>query len=468
MSLKYNIKTSKFHSSILLIIFFSAFSLTSKAQHTDTLSHIQPTTNFWKTEFVKKTTVPVILVGATALSWPHKELIREVRNRFIPTFRYHYDDYLQYAPAVTVAALNAMNVKGKHSPKRALVSYAFSMGIMGAMVNGIKYTAQVQRPDASARNSFPSGHTAMAFMNATLLHKEYGDYRHELYSIGGYAAATATALGRGLNNRHWLPDVLTGAALGIVSTELGYLVTDQIFKNRGMNAPLRNNPIPISNKPSFLEMHLGYAKAVSKDLSTVEPDELYARSGFNFGLEGAWFFSKYVGLGAELAFTSFPINSDRIVLDQELKDMSEGLYTQALGIKYLNVGPYFSYPLPNNWFITAKANAGISSGSSGNIILELNEKYETQLGRPELPYLRYKPRTTASWSAGMGIQKRIGRNTAVKLYASYFSSKHKFAIAGLEEIDDHGNYIYEPIPGNISKLNFNHVTIGLGLTAFIW
>lgn len=467
---KYKIESKNYKISLSLpIIACLLFQIvTVKAQYADSTIKSHPINSFWKSDFTRKTTIPVILLGATALTWPHKEVIREVRNRFIPTFRYHYDDYLQYAPAATVLALNAMNIKGKHTPKRALVSYAFSMGIMGVLVNGIKHTAQVQRPDASSKNSFPSGHTAMSFMNATVLHKEYGDYRHELFSVGGYAVATATALGRGLNNRHWVPDVLAGAAIGIVSTELGYLITDQIFKNRGMNAPLRNYPIPINNKPSFMEIHLGYANAVSKDLSALEGDELYAAQGFNVGLEGAYFLTKHFGVGAELAFTSFPVHSDRVVLDEELLEMSTGLYTQALGVKYLNIGPYFSYPLPNNWFVTAKVNAGLSSGSSGNIILELNEKYEKELGRPEIPYLRYKPQTAVSWSTGIGIQKRIGRNTAIKAYATYFNSTHKFTMDGLEEIDDNGNYIYERIPGNLSRLNFNHVTLGLGLTAFIW
>lgn len=40
---------------------------------------------------------------------------------------------------------------------------------MATSVNTIKYTAQVDRPDKSARNSFPSGHTAVAFMGAEFL-----------------------------------------------------------------------------------------------------------------------------------------------------------------------------------------------------------------------------------------------------------------------------------------------------------
>lgn len=459
--------TSKSYFIIILTTFISI--TTCSAQYADTLSTATAFKNpFWKSKFTEKAIVPAILFGATALTWPHKEEIREVRNRYIPTFRYHFDDYLQYAPGVTVLALNAMNVKGKHSPKRMLVSYGFSMGIMGLLVNGIKHGAGVQRPDGSSRNSFPSGHTAMAFTNATVLHKEYGTYRHPLYSVGGYTAATVTALGRGLNNRHWITDVLAGAGIGIASTELGYLLADQLFKNRGMNAPLRNNPVPISNKPSFLELHLGYAVATSDDLSIVNSDDLYVKTGFNFGVEGAWFPTKNIGIGGEFAFSSFPVGSDRIVPDPDLLEISDGIYTQPIGIRYFNIGPYFSLPLPNNWFITGKLNTGISYGSSGNVILNLNQKTAEEMSRPELPILRYKPKGAASWTAGVGLQKRIGRNTAIKLYTTYFNSAHEFDIDGLQDVDDNGKLIYERIPEGLSRLKFNHLTFGLGLTAFIW
>lgn len=52
-----------------------------------------------------------------------------------------------------------------HSP----VSHTDTAG-----VNGLKLTTGVLRPDATNYFSFPSGHTAAAFMAATLLYKEYG------------------------------------------------------------------------------------------------------------------------------------------------------------------------------------------------------------------------------------------------------------------------------------------------------
>ena len=87
------------------------------------------------------------------------------------------------------------------------------------------------RPDGSRYNSFPSGHTATAFMTATMLHQEYG-WRSPWFSIGGYTAAAITGVSRICNNRHWLSDVVAGAGIGIGAVHLGYYLTDLIFKEK--------------------------------------------------------------------------------------------------------------------------------------------------------------------------------------------------------------------------------------------
>lgn len=50
------------------------------------------------------------------------------------------------------------------------------------------------------------------------------------YSIGGYTLAGLTGVTRQLNNRHWIGDVLVGAGIGMISTDLGYFFSDLIFK----------------------------------------------------------------------------------------------------------------------------------------------------------------------------------------------------------------------------------------------
>lgn len=160
--------------------------------------------------------------------------IRALRNEAMPAFRWHYDDYLQYSPAAVMLGLKACGYEGRSSWGRMLVSDAFSAAIMAASVNGIKYSIRRLRPDGSTHNSFPSGHTATAFMTATMLHKEY-EWRSPWISIAGYTAAAVTGVSRIFNNRHWISDVMAGAAIGIGSVHLGYFITDKIFKDRHLS-----------------------------------------------------------------------------------------------------------------------------------------------------------------------------------------------------------------------------------------
>ena len=101
------------------------------------------------------------------------------------------------------------------------------------MVNSLKLACGVLRPDESNFFSFPSGHTATAFMTATLLYKEYG-FKSVWVGIVAYAAAIITGMTRILNNRHWMIDVIVGAALGILLTEMAYRMVKIIFKDRGL------------------------------------------------------------------------------------------------------------------------------------------------------------------------------------------------------------------------------------------
>ena len=194
--------------------------------------------------------VPLIISGVIVQSADDR--FRDMRNNYLPRVRFHTDDYLQYAPAALMLGLKAAGLPGRSSWGRMLVSDAFSTGIMAITINSLKYTCRVMRPDGSSRNSFPSGHTATAFMTATMLHKEYGLTHSPWYSIGGYAVATLTGLMRIANNKHYLSDVMVGAGVGILSAELGYWLADLIFTKRGMVSPEHMEPpFSVAYRPSF-------------------------------------------------------------------------------------------------------------------------------------------------------------------------------------------------------------------------
>ncbi len=175
---------------------------------------------------------PAALIAYGALSignggFPSSQYVKQQRDKYYPNFRTHIDDYLVYVPSVLPFALDAAGVKGRHNMKDKVALYVLSMGLNTAVVNILKYSVKTLRPDGSTANSFPSGHTAFAFGGAQFLHKEYG-YRSPWYSVAGYTMATTTGGLRILNNRHWFSDVVVGAGIAMLSTEVAYRVYPKI------------------------------------------------------------------------------------------------------------------------------------------------------------------------------------------------------------------------------------------------
>lgn len=140
-----------------------------------------------------------------------------------PLFVAHVDNYLQFAPAAALYALNFSGFKGKHNLFDATMLYVTANALMVGSTHFVKQGVGRLRPNGIGNNSFPSGHTASAFTAAEFLHQEY---KHVNPWIGyaGYFVATATGALRMYNNKHWFSDVVAGAGFGIASTKISYLV----------------------------------------------------------------------------------------------------------------------------------------------------------------------------------------------------------------------------------------------------
>lgn len=141
------------------------------------------------------------------------------------------DNFLQFAPIAEGLALHFAGYKAADGLGRSTWKLTKAELLMVGMVTVTKNATHSRRPDSGGNNSFPSGHTAQAFLAAAYLHSEYG-HHHPLVSITGYAMATTVGAMRVLNNRHWATDVLAGAGYGLLSWQLVNL-TDKgkFFKN---------------------------------------------------------------------------------------------------------------------------------------------------------------------------------------------------------------------------------------------
>ena len=170
--------------------------------------------------------MPLSLIAAGTLGFvePVRSSRFEVRdylNEWRGIHRVTVDDYLQYVPLASIYGLSLLGAEAKHNYVDRTLELTTSYIVLGAIVNGIKYTVREPRPDGSSNNSFPSGHTATTFMGAELVRIEYGE-EHPWFAVGAYAIATTVGVLRVYNERHWFTDVFAGAGIGILSARIGY------------------------------------------------------------------------------------------------------------------------------------------------------------------------------------------------------------------------------------------------------
>lgn len=180
--------------------------------------------------------VPAVLLGYSTFGVTNdnlKNLDLEITN-FVnpglqngvyesPTTIYTFEDIFQHAPFLSVYGLSAIGVKGKNNFKDKTVVLTTAYLIMGSTVTGLKNIVSIKRPDNILEDSYPSGHTANAFMGAEFLRQEYKD-TSGWYGVTSYLLASVTGVYRIYHNRHRFSEVLAGAGIGILSAKIAYWI----------------------------------------------------------------------------------------------------------------------------------------------------------------------------------------------------------------------------------------------------
>jgi len=132
-------------------------------------------------------------------------------NAFFAPGKYIGDTPEQIAGAIVTYAYG----RWRDQPK---VSH-FGMDLLQAQIlgeilfNPIKLATQRLRPDGSDHLSFPSGHATITFATATVIERHLG-WRKALLA---YGVATYVAASRLHDDKHWLSDVVFGAAVGTIA-----------------------------------------------------------------------------------------------------------------------------------------------------------------------------------------------------------------------------------------------------------
>ncbi len=199
-------------------------ALPESAAQTDPTHHVRPA------EWIVPGSAAVLSAVCVNAAWG-KRVRNEVREMVGADEKLHtkVDDYLQYAPMVVAYGTYFAGWKGQHKLLDRTILLAMSAATMTIAVNVSKRLFKEQRPDTGAKNSFPSGHTATAFMGAEFLWQEYRT-SHPWLGYTGYAMAALTGYLRMHNERHWINDVVAGAAVGMLSTKFAYWLYPKIFR----------------------------------------------------------------------------------------------------------------------------------------------------------------------------------------------------------------------------------------------
>ena len=117
--------------------------------------------------------------------------------------------FVQFGAALGTYAIGRM--AGKNEVSHLGADLFRAQVVTSVLTQGIKFAADRTRPDGSSY-SFPSGHTSSAFATAAVLQRHYGwKVGLPAYALAGYVGGSRLA-----ENRHYLSDVVFGAAIGII------------------------------------------------------------------------------------------------------------------------------------------------------------------------------------------------------------------------------------------------------------
>ncbi|MBB6611555.1 phosphatase PAP2 family protein [Pontibacter sp. Tf4] len=203
------------------------------AQETDTLRKYEKSrpdslkVPFYKSKLFKATIIPAVLIGygvstirdnGIYSSYDAREDILEA----YPNFDTWLDNPLLVAPYVELALVNLLQVKSNNDFVNTALVTLKAEAVMAALVFGLKEVTKLERPNGEDNKAMPSGHTAQAFLAASIVHTELR-HHSQWYGVGAYGIATSVAAMRMLKNKHWQSDVFVGAGIGILSSHLSYL-----------------------------------------------------------------------------------------------------------------------------------------------------------------------------------------------------------------------------------------------------
>lgn len=191
-----------------------------------------------KRKFWKGAIAPAALIGMGLYTlrdngfYSSHDARYDARKAF-PNFSSSADDYVFFIPVVGLYAFDYFSSQNRNHIGRQTLLLLSSGALMGGIVYPLKLSTNVSRPNDENDHSFPSGHTASAFVIAGVINQEFKG-KSPWISIGAYTIAGSTGVMRILNNAHWMSDVFAGAGIGLLSVHSVYFLHERFLKNKNV------------------------------------------------------------------------------------------------------------------------------------------------------------------------------------------------------------------------------------------
>lgn len=210
-----------------------------------------------------------------------------------------------------------------------------------------------------------------------------------------------------------------------------------------------------SKSPGFIGLTGGYC-SLSGNLVKNDYDDLKsgyaAKQGYNMGIEGAYYFHKYIGVGGVFSQSSFYTKGIQTMSDGFKEDFDVDSTTVSVSGKYtftnFLVGPYFSYPVKKFTF-DARVVGGLVMGKTPQFKIDLEDQLNATF---------YQDATKANafgLQAGIGVRYSIIKNLCVKINLDYYYSKPDFKIKNENRVVVAGRLVEDyKEPVKIMCLNF--------------
>lgn len=233
-------------------------------------------------------------------------------------YRYNnhrWEDYgVALSPLAAAWVMKVCGVKSRSTTRRMIASNATAFGLTVGLSQLLRRHVTEVRPDMHGSHALPSLHSALAYMGATVLSREYGHISPWI-SIGGYAAATGTQMLRIGHNAHWMNDIFMGAGIGVVSTNIAYFLTDKVIGRKGvrpmqLSASEQEQLYAWYNHPSGFRLISGtetngrsidvadFAEAAAGSAFDMTDVKLRSSASITAGFEAEWYLTSNLSLTA--------------------------------------------------------------------------------------------------------------------------------------------------------------------------